>query len=350
MDRLTSTASRPAAVVMSAVAPGGPLVPRPAGTGPPAPGRVRVAVAASGVCYADLSTAEAPKATEDAPVTPGHEVAGTVAEVGDGVHDWAVGDRVAVGWFGGSCGRCPACRTGDSVHCPDRKIPGISYPGGWADTITVPADALARVPDGMTFMDAAPMGCAGVTTFNAVRHARLDPGATVAVFGVGGLGHLAVQWAARMGHRVVAIARGAAREDLARRLGAHHYVDSAAEDAGAALAALGGADLIVSTASTTEPVAGLLQGLRVGGRLTLIGVDGGTVNVPAARMVMDSQVLTGHLTGSPRDVEDAMLFACLHGVRPMVEQLPLAQVNEALSRLRAGDARFRIVLTTDGQP
>lgn len=338
------------ATAMAVVAPGAPLVQRTVPLARPGSGQVRVAVAASGVCFADLGTAAGPKASQTAPVTAGHEVAGTVAAVGDGVAGWQAGDRVAVGWFGGSCGHCGFCRTGDPVHCPDRHVPGISYPGGWAETITVPADALARVPDVLDLVDAAPMGCAGVTTFNALRHARLAPGATVAVFGVGGLGHFAVQYAAAMGHRVVAIARGPEREALARELGAHDYVDSAAGDAGAALAALGGVDLIVCTASSTEPAAGLLQGLRVGGRLTLIGVDGGTVQVPVARMVMNSQTLTGHLTGSPRDVEEAMRFAQLHGVRPMVEQMPLAQVNEALSRLRAGDARFRIVLTTEGQP
>jgi D-arabinose 1-dehydrogenase-like Zn-dependent alcohol dehydrogenase len=332
------------ATAMSVVAPGGLLAERAVALAAPGRGQVRVAVAASGVCFADLGTAEAPKASESAPVTPGHEVAGTVAAVGDGVAGWHVGDRVAVGWFGGSCGHCEFCRTGDPVHCSDRQVPGMSYPGGWAETITVPADALARIPDGLDLVDAAPMGCAGVTTFNAIRHARLAPGATVAVFGVGGLGHLAVLFAAAMGHRTIAIARGPERADLARDLGAHHYLDSTAAPAGTALAALGGADLIVCTAPTTEPAAELLAGLRVGGRLTLIGVDGGTVEVPAARMVMNGQTLTGHLTGSPNDTEQAMRFAAANGVRPVVERMPLAAANDALARLREGAARFRIVL------
>jgi D-arabinose 1-dehydrogenase-like Zn-dependent alcohol dehydrogenase len=335
--------SRPA-IAMTVTEPGAPLAPRPVEDARPPRGWVRVTVAASGVCHADISTAAAPKATASAPVTPGHEVAGVIAELGEDVEAWAVGDRVAVGWFGGSCGHCDFCRTGDVVHCPQRQVPGMSYPGGWAETVTVPASALARIPDGLDDFDAAPMGCAGVTTFNAIRHAPLAPGATVAVFGLGGLGHLAVQFAAAMGYHTVAIGRGPQRAELARELGAHEYVDSAEQPAGAALAGLGGADLIVSTAPTTEPVVELLTGLRVGGRLTLIGVDGGTVAVPAAQLVMNGQTLTGHLTGSAHDTEEAMRFAVTTGVRPLVERMSLAQANEAVARIRAGAPRFRIVL------
>jgi D-arabinose 1-dehydrogenase-like Zn-dependent alcohol dehydrogenase len=340
----SSTRGDDTPISMSVTQPGGPLKPRSAPTARPARGWVRVRVAASGVCYADLGTATAPEASEAAPVTPGHEVAGAVAALGDDVQEWKVGDRVSVGWFGGSCGHCAFCRTGDVVRCAQREVPGMSYPGGWGETITVRADALARIPDEMDFFDAAPMGCAGVTTFNAIRHANLAPGATVAVFGVGGLGHLAVQFAAAMGYRTIAIARGQDRAALARELGAHEYVDSTASPAGAALAELGGADLIVCTAPTTEPVAELLGGLRVGGRLTLIGIDGGSVQVPVAQMVMNAQVLTGHLTGSPRDTEEAMRFAAINGVRPVVERMPLAKANDALERIRTGKPRFRIVL------
>jgi alcohol dehydrogenase len=279
-----------------------------------------------------------------APVTPGHEVAGMIAELGDDVEAWAVGDRVGVGWFGGSCGHCSSCRTGDVVHCPQRRVPGLSYPGGWAETITVPVGALARIPDGPDFVDAARMGCAGVTAFNAVRHADLAPGATVAVFGLGGLGHLAVWFAAAMGHRTTAIARGTERAALARELGAYDYVDSTARAAGTAVADLGGADLIVCTAPTTGPVAELLTGLRVGGRLMLIGIDGGSVALPVAQTVMNGQILTGQLTGSARDTQEAMRFAVITGVRPMVERMPPEQANEAVDRLRAGKPRFRIVL------
>jgi alcohol dehydrogenase len=352
MDGLSTMTSNTAgdgtAVAMSVTAPGAPLTPQPVELTRPQRGWVRVTVTATGVCYADLGTAEGPKASEVAPVTPGHEVAGVVAELGDDVQEWQVGERVSVGWFGGSCGHCAFCRTGDVVHCPQRQVPGMSYPGGWAETITVPANALARIPDGMDPFDAAPMGCAGVTTFNAIRHAHLAPGATVAVFGIGGLGHFAVQFAAKMGYRTITIARGSERADLARELGAHEYLDSSASPAGSALAELGGADLIVCTAPTTEPVAELLGGLRVGGRLTMVGVDGGVVQVPAAQMVMNSQVLTGHLTGSARDIEEAMRFAQTNGVRPMVERMPLSQANEALARIHEGKPRFRIVLDPAG--
>lgn len=323
---------------------GGPLQEVEETTAAPPPGHVRIDVAASGVCYADLGTARAAGKSVRFPVTPGHEIAGTVSALGEGVTGRHVGDRVAVGWFGGSCGRCAHCRRGDVVHCAERKTPGISYPGGWAESVTVPADAIATIPEGMSFVDAAPMGCAGVTTFNAVREAQLRPGATVAVFGVGGLGHLAVQFAAKMGHRVVAIARGAERASLARRLGAHDYIDSTATDAGRALADLGGADLIVCTAPTTEPVAGLLPGLAVRGRLTLIGVDAGTVAVPVGQLVMNGQVITGHLTGSALDTEEAMRFAALNDVHPVIERVPLRHANDALQRLAEGDVRFRFVL------
>ena len=305
-----------------------------------------MSVSASGVCHADIGTAAASGAGTAFPVTPGHEVAGTIAELGSGVTGRRLGGRVAVGWFGGSCGRCAFCRAGDVVHCPDRKVPGRSYPGGWSQSITVPADALAAIPDGMDLFDAAPMGCAGVTTFNAIRAARVPAGGTVAVFGIGGLGHLAIQFAAAMGYRTIGIARGGDRAEPARALGACRYIDSTSHDPGSALAELGGADLILSTASTTEPVAGLASGLAVHGRLTLIGVDAGTVCVPAAPLVMNGQTISGHLTGSALDTERTMRFAHDNGIRPMVERVPLEAANDALARITAGTPRFRIVLDT----
>ncbi len=331
--------------------PEGPMEPTEAALQQPDRGWVRLDVVASGVCRADLDTAAARGAGVAFPVTPGHEIAGIVAEVGEGTRGWQAGDRVSVGWFGGSCGSCDFCRDGDVVHCAQRKITGRSYPGGWAQSVAVPADALCRIPDGMDFFDAAPMGCAGVTTFNAIRAAELTAGGTVAVFGLGGLGHLAVQFAAKMGFRTIAIARGAEREAVAHQLGAHEYIDSSRVAAGAALAALGGADLILSTASTTAATAELLEGLRVHGRLTLIGVDGGSVEVPVAQMVMNHQMLTGHLTGSPRDTELTMRFAHANDIHPVIERLPLSQANEALTRLANNAARFRIVFDTrSGRP
>ncbi|MEV0017079.1 alcohol dehydrogenase catalytic domain-containing protein [Streptomyces tendae] len=294
----------------------------------------------------DIGTAAATGENTAFPVTPGHEVAGVIAETGDDVEGWAVGDRVAVGWFGGSCGRCPHCRTGDVVHCAERKIPGRSYPGGWAQNITVPADALARIPDGLGLFDAAPFGCAGVTAFNAILEAGIRAGGRVAVFGIGGLGHLAVQFAAALGYETVAIARGGDREQRARDLGAHEYIDSAAQAPGTALKELGGADLIVHTASSTAPVDELLTGLATHGQLTLVGVDAGSLTVPAARLVMNGHTLTGHLTGSPRETEEAMAFAVTTGVCRVIERMPLEQAGEAVTRLRSGAPRFRIVLGT----
>ncbi|MGW7692665.1 alcohol dehydrogenase catalytic domain-containing protein [Streptomyces asiaticus] len=298
------------------------------------------------MCNADIGTAAAAGAGTSFPVTPGHEVAGVIAELGDQVEGWTVGDRVTVGWFGGSCGHCPFCRVGDVVHCRERKVPGLSYPGGWARSITVPADALARIPDGLGFFDAAPFGCAGVTTFNAVREAGTRAGGRVAVFGLGGLGHLAVQFSAKLGYETIAIARGGDRERPARDLGAHHYIDSDAQTPGPALKELGGADLIVYAASSTAPVEDLLTGLNVHGQLTLIGIDPGSLTIPAAQLVMNGHTVTGHLTGSARDTEEAMAFAVTHHVRPMIERMPLERAAEAVTRLRSAAPRFRIVLDT----
>nr|WP_243752631.1 alcohol dehydrogenase catalytic domain-containing protein [Leucobacter ruminantium] len=320
----------------------GGLVPERIEPAAPAPGWATIRVHASGVCYADIGTSK--NIASEAPVTPGHEVAGVIAALGDGVDGWQLGDRAAVGWFGGSCGHCAFCRAGDPVHCPERKIPGVSYPGGWAETITVPADALVRIPDGLDDFDAAPLGCAGVTTFNAIRRAGVPAGGRVAVLGIGGLGHLAVQFAAKLGYEVVAIARGPERESLARELGADRYLDSAASAPGATLREIGGADLILSTASTTAPLSEIVGGLRTHGRLVIIGVDGGTIELPAARLTMQSIVVTGHLTGSARDIEETMRFALLNEVRPMIQRMPLEQANEAVAALEAGSARFRIVL------
>lgn len=293
------------AVAMVVTDPQGPVRSSVAETPSPTGRWVRVSVAASGVCNADTGTPAAAGAGTSFPVTPGHEVAG---------------------------------------------VPGLSYLGGWAQSITVPADALARIPGKLDLFDAAPFGCAGVTAFNAVRRAGTRAGGRVAVFGIGGLGHLAVQFAAKLGHETIAIARGSDREKLARDLGAHHYIDGNAQAPGAALRQLGGADLIVYTASSTAPVDELLTGLNVHGQLTLVGVDAGSVTVPAARLVMNGHTLTGHLTGSARETEEAMEFAVTNGVRPMTERMPLEQAGEAVARLRAGAPRFRIVLdTADGE-
>lgn len=334
---------------MAVQGPGEPLRAIEQHLSTPAPGYVRIAVVASGVCHADIATAAARGKNTVFPVIPGHEIAGVVSAIGDDAGRWNVGDRVAVGWYGGSCGQCSFCRSGDVVHCPERKTPGVSYPGGWARSVTVPVEALASIPQGMDFFDAAPMGCAGVTTFNAIRNAHLIPGSTVAVFGIGGLGHLAVQFSAAMGYRTVAISRGNYRAVLAQQLGANHYIDSTHKSPGEELRGLGGADLIVCTAPSTKTISDLLPGLAIGGRVTLIGVDSGDINVPVADFVMKNYTITGQLTGSARDIEETMRFAQINGVRPMIERMPLRNANEAIERVASGDARFRIVLETESE-
>lgn len=334
---------RPTALTMRVHQPGGPLDADRLAVEKPAQGWVRVQVTASGMCHADIGTSAATGGAT-LPITPGHEVAGVIAELGAGIEGWQIGERVAVGWFGGSCGRCERCRRGDVVHCPDRMIPGVSYPGGWAESITVPADALARIPDDLDLYEAAPMGCAGVTTFNAVRHCGVPAGGRIAVFGVGGLGHLAIQFAAKMGHEVTAIARGASREELARDLGARHYLDSTAGDAGSLLRDTGGADVIISTTSTTAPLDELIRGLRPRGQLIVIGVDGGSIPIPAGQLVANAQSVTGHITGSSLDIEETLKFAQLNDIRPKIERAPLEDAGRQLRRLANGEPRFRIVL------
>ncbi|SDO57785.1 alcohol dehydrogenase [Streptomyces sp. cf386] len=324
--------------------PGGPVLLGPVEARRPGPGEVRLDVMASGICGADAGTVADPSPANGFPVTPGHEVAGVVADLGPGVRDWEIGDRVAVGWFGGSCGHCSACRVGDVVHCPERKVPGLSYPGGWSSTLTVPAPTLARIPEELSAAEAAPFGCAGVTTFNALRHSGAGPGDRVAVLGIGGLGHLAVQFAAAMGFDTVAIGRGEHKRRLAGELGARHYIDTERQEPGGALRELGGARLILSTASSSKPLAELVDGLAPHGRLTVVGLDGTPLQLPLAKVVMGARSITGHLTGSPADTEQAMRFAVATGVRPRVRTVPLEEAQQALDTQREGKARFRMVL------
>ncbi|MFJ6706657.1 MULTISPECIES: alcohol dehydrogenase catalytic domain-containing protein [unclassified Streptomyces] len=337
---------RPAHRAAQVTESGGPLRVVAVEPREPGPGEVRLRVKASGICGADAGMAAHPSPAYGFPITPGHEAAGVVAAVGEGVAGWAIGERAAVGWFGGSCGHCPACRSGDVVRCAERRVPGLSYAGGWSTTVTVPATALIRVPDGLSFEEAAPFGCAGVTTFNALWHGGAEPGDRVAVLGIGGLGHLALQFAAAMGFETVAIGRGEDKRQAALRLGAHHYVDGAAEDAGRTLRVMGGARLILSTASSGKPLAALVDGLTPHGRLTVVGFDGTPLQLPLDKLVMHARHVTGHVTGSPLDTEQAMRFALATGVRPQVRTAPLDEAAEALKIQQSGQARFRMVLTT----
>ena len=312
----------------------------------PPPGHVRLDVAACGVCGTDREFHAGHFPGLQWPLTLGHEIAGTVAEVGDAVEDFAVGDRVAVGWFGGNCNRCIPCRKGFFMQCERMQVPSWHYPGGYAESVTVPWTALARVPEGLSFVEAAPMGCAGVTTFNGLRQTRAKAGDLVAILGVGGLGHLGVQWARAMGFETVAIARGTGKADEARELGAHHYIDSTAQDVAAELQKLGGAAVVLATANNAEAMAATVGGLGPAGELVAVGVTAENLPISPLDIINSGLSVTGHPSGTARDVEETLHFALLTGVRAMVEERPLGQAAEAFEAMDAGRARYRMVLTT----
>lgn len=306
---------------------------------------VRIKVAAAGVCGTDHAFVTGGMPGLTWPITPGHEIAGTVAEIGDGVQDFAVGDRVEVGWFGGNCNRCNPCRKGTFMQCERLQVPGLQYPGGYAESVVVPATALARIPEGLSFVEAAPLGCAGVTVFNGLRSTKAKSGDLVAVLGVGGLGHLGVQFARAMGFETVAIARGSGKAADAKELGAHHYVDSNAEDVAEALTKLGGAAVVLATAANSEAMAATVGGLGPQGELVVIGVTTDNLPISPFDLINAGLSVTGHPSGTARDIEETMHFALQSGVRAMVEERPLAQAAEAYAAMDAGKARYRMVLT-----
>ncbi len=311
----------------------------------PGPEDALVRVHACGVCHSDSIAKLGLYPGAPYPLIPGHEIAGEVAALGERVKGWNVGQRVGVGWFGGNCGRCEWCRRGSLLDCENGVIPGITGDGGYADYVVVHASALAAMPDQLTPEQAAPLLCAGITTFNALRTAGAPGGGRVAVLGIGGLGHLGVQFAARLGYETVAVARGTDKEPLARELGAHHYVDSTADDPAAALQALGGVDLILATVTSADAMAALFGGLRPDGKLLVIGADAEPVPVPAMGLIGGSKQIAGHASGTSIDSEDTLRFSALWGVRPMIETMPLERAAEAYEKMMRGDARFRMVLT-----
>ncbi|HZD65647.1 MAG TPA: alcohol dehydrogenase [Acidimicrobiales bacterium] len=312
----------------------------------PGPGQVRVRVQACGICHSDAMTKEGLFPGIGFPRVPGHEVAGVVEATGPGVVGWEPGERVGVGWFGGHCGRCEPCRRGDLIDCTALQIPGISYDGGYADAMVVPTDALARLPEELSPVEAAPLMCAGITTYNALRHSDARAGDLVAVLGVGGLGHLGIQFAAKMGMRTVAIARGPEKEALALELGAAHYIDSTAEDPGKALTELGGARTILATVTNPETMSTAVDGLGTRGTLVVIGASTEAIRVSPMQLIGGSRAIVGHASGTSQDSEDTLRFSVLAGVRPSVEAVPLDQAAWAYERMASGDARFRMVLTT----
>ena len=310
----------------------------------PGAGQVRIRVEACGVCHSDVLTVEGADPNIRYPRVPGHEVVGKIDALGEGVSLWKVGQRVGVGFLAGYCGHCTPCREGDFVNCQNQPVSGVASDGGYAEVMIANAHALAAVPDALAPAEAAPLLCAGLTTYNAIRNAPARTGDLVAIQGIGGLGHLGVQFANRMGFRVAALGTGADKEELARSLGAHHYIDTKREDPATALQALGGAKLILATAPSGKAMSRLIGGLRARGRMVVVGVGLDPIEANPAELVFGTRSLEGALTGSPIDAEETLAFSLLAGVRPRIETMPLEAAAEAYGKMMRGEARFRMVL------
>jgi len=318
------------------------LVERPV----PEPGRreVRIKVEACGICHSDSYPVEGTFPGIKYPIVPGHEVAGRVDAVGADVTTWKVGQRVGVGWFGGNCGVCPSCRRGDFIHCRVGKVTGLHYDGGYAEYMVAPIEALAAIPDDLSAVDAGPLLCAGITTFNALRHSGARAGDLVAILGIGGLGHLGVQFARRMGFHTVAIARGQDKRALALELGAHRYIDSQAEDVAKELTAMGGAKLILATVTNAPAMTAVIEGLGIDGKLLVVGASPEPIEVTPIQLLGARREIAGWPSGTAVDSEDTMRFSTLQGVKPMIETYPLEKAADAYARMMSGKARFRVVL------
>ena len=312
----------------------------------PGAGHVRIKVQACGVCHSDVLTKEGLWPGIKYPRIPGHEVAGIIDEVGAGVSDWKKGQRVGVGWHGGHDGTCRECRRGDFNNCRNLQISGISYDGGYQEYMVAPAEALAAIPDTLNDAEAAPLLCAGITTYNSLRHSGALPGDLVAVQGIGGLGHLGIQFAHKFGCEVAAIGRGSENAALAKKLGASVYIDSQATNAAQELQKLGGAKVILATAPSSKAMSELVDGLGPNGKLLVVGAAFDPIEVTPIQLITGNKSLQGWATGTPADSEDTLHFAELTGVRPMIEKYPLEKAAEAYARMLSGKAQFRVVLTT----
>jgi D-arabinose 1-dehydrogenase-like Zn-dependent alcohol dehydrogenase len=313
----------------------------------PEPGRaqVRIKVEACGICHSDAIVKETGFPGLQYPRIPGHEIAGRIDAVGADVIQWKTGQRVGAGWHGGHCFVCDPCRRGDFILCKFGEITGISFDGGYAEYVVVPAEAVAAIPDDLPADEAAPLLCAGITVFNALRNSGARAGDLVAVQGVGGLGHLGIQYARQMGFRTVAIGRGGDKEALARKLGAHSYIDTSDADPAAALQALGGARVVLATAPDSSAISSLVDGLAPGGKVVVVGVGPGPLAVTPLQIVLNRKDIQGWPSGSAMDSEDTLQFSSLTGVRPMIERFPLEKAAEAYDQMSSGRARFRVVLT-----
>ncbi len=314
----------------------------------PGAGSVRIKVQACGICHSDSLTKEGSYPGIQYPRVPGHEIAGIIDAVGDGVAPWKTGQRVGVGWHGGHCGYCDSCRRGDFVTCQIApKVPGISYDGGYAEYMIAPAAAVALIPEELSAEEAGPLMCAGITTYNAFRNSGARPGDVVAVLGVGGLGHLGIQFAAKMGFNTVAIARGRGKEELAKKLGARHYIDSQEQDPAAELAKLGGARVILATVTNGKAMNAVLGGLRINGKMIVVGAANEPLEVPPLLLIGGRRSIVGWPSGASIDSEDTLSFSALTGVRPMNQLFPLERASEAYELMMSGKARFRVVLTAN---
>lgn len=311
----------------------------------PGAGEVRIRVQACGVCHSDVFTKEGLFPGISYPRVPGHEVAGVIDETGAGVREWKKGERVGVGWHGGQDGTCLACRRGDFVNCSNGKVCGISYDGGYQEFMVAPVEALAHMPESLDAAEAAPLMCAGITTFNSLRHSGALPSDLVAIQGIGGLGHLGIQFAKKFGYRVAAIGRGPEKAALAKKLGADIYIDSGAADAAAELQRLGGARAILATAPSGKSMSALIGGLGANGVLVIVGASTDPVEVPPVQLIAGKKRIQGWASGLPTDSEDTLRFAEMTDVRPMIEKYPLVKAAEAYARMISGKAEFRVVLT-----
>ncbi len=311
----------------------------------PGAGQVLIKVQACGICHSDVLTKEGTWPGIQYPRVPGHEVAGIIDELGAGVSEWKKGQRVGVGWHGGQDGTCLACRRGDFRNCRNLKVAGISYDGGYQQYMVAPVEALAAIPESLSDVEAAPLLCAGITTYNALRHSGAMPGDLVAVQGIGGLGHLGIQFANKFGYKVAAIGRGPENAALAKKLGASVYIDSKSTKAAEELQKLGGAQVILATAPSSKAMSDLIDGLGPNGKLMVVGATFDPIEVTPIQLIVGSRTIQGWAGGTPADSEDTLRFAELTGVRPMIETYPLEKAAEAYARMMSGNAQFRVVLT-----
>jgi D-arabinose 1-dehydrogenase-like Zn-dependent alcohol dehydrogenase len=312
----------------------------------PGSGQVRIKIQACGLCHGDWFIKEGLISGIQYPRVPGHEIAGVIDAIGSEVTQWKKGQRVGVGWFAGHCGHCESCRRGDFVTCSYAQLPGITYDGGYADYMIAPTEGLASIPDGLSATEAAPMMCAGLTTYNALRNSGARVGDLVAVLGIGGLGHLGVQFASKMGFNTIAIGRGKDKEELARKLGARQYIDSRSQNAAEELTKLGGAKVILATVPSGKAMSAILGGLAVNGKLVIIGASDEPIEVPQALFISGRRSLIGWPGGTSMDSQDTLSFSVLSDVRPMIEVFPLEHVTEAFEQMMSGKAKFRSVLRT----